>query len=96
MMCQLAPPPRPVMADVITPNVQLVRNSLATQQLCEPPGRRQRARGMCLLLPLTAHEQDREALAQPVNVVFIETGHVVGGIGEVRPCLLYTSDAADE
>src|ERR671919_2314751 len=83
MMRELRAPRRPVVRDVVAPEVQLVPDALASEQPREAARALERA-GRVLPLPLPAAEEEADTGAQPVEVVAVEVRHVVHRVVEVR------------
>src|SRR5262245_30554325 len=67
----LGAPGRPVVRDVVPPQVQLVPDALGREQARQVSRGRERAGGV-LPLPLAADQQDGQPPAQPVQVVAVE------------------------
>src|SRR4051794_29278730 len=76
MVRELGAPRRPVVRDVIPPDVDLAADALALQQVAELPRALERARRV-LPLPLPADEQQAELPAQPFEVVAAEAPGIV-------------------
>src|SRR6202453_2345681 len=83
VMGELGAPGRPVVRRVVTPHVQLVLYPLAGQQRCEALGAGQRPGGV-LPLALTAHQQQADLAAQPLQVVTRQVADVVDRVVEVH------------
>src|SRR5215207_7971701 len=83
MVRELCLPRRPVVRDVVTPEVELVADPLLVQARRERLRRLERA-GRVLPLPLAADEQKRHARAQPREMVAAEVRDVVHWVVEVR------------
>src|SRR3954465_4871212 len=84
MVRNLLLPPVPVVCGVVAPDVQVVRDALLAEQAAHLPRGGQRAGRVGLPRTLADNEYDVEPLAQPVEVVAVQGGEVVGGVGEVR------------
>ena len=82
MVCELRAPRRPVVRDVVAPQVELVAQPLFLQQPGEALGALERAGGV-LPLALAADEDHAGAGAQPLEVVAVQVADVVGGVVEV-------------
>src|SRR5438105_15024944 len=82
MMRDLRAPRRPVVWDVVAPEVELVPDALLGEESGEAAGRLERARRV-LPLPLTADEDQGDAASQPVEVVAAEVDDVVHRVREV-------------
>src|SRR5579862_7294945 len=82
MMRHLPPPRRPIVRDVVTPKVELVRDALLDEQRREALRRVERARRV-LPLALSADENQRGRAPEPVEVVPVEMGDVVHRVVEV-------------
>src|SRR6476646_11442693 len=82
MMRDLASPRRPVVRDVVAPEVDLAGDALLVEQRAEAPRRVERA-GRVLPLPLSADEQDRDVIPQPAQVVAAQVRDVVHRVVEV-------------
>src|SRR4051812_12736818 len=83
MVGDLRAPRRPVVRDVVAPQVELVADVLVAQALGEAQRALERA-GRVLPPALAADEQQAHARAQPLEVIAVEVGDVVDGAVEVR------------
>ena len=83
MMSELRTPRRPIVRDVVPPEVQLVADALLREQGGEALRALQRA-GRVLPLALPADEQQADAAAQPLEVVAAGVLEVVDRVVEVR------------
>src|SRR5690349_15618727 len=92
MMSQLRAPRRPIVRDVVPPEIQLVPDALAGQQLRHPPRRVERT-GRVLPLALAADEQQGKARAQPLEMVAVQIADVRDGVVEVERVALLTPAA---
>src|ERR1700722_15631779 len=79
----LSAPRRPVVRYVVTPQVELVLDTLGRQQPGELPGAFQRAGGV-FPLTLAAHKQHAHVVTQPGEMFTVHVPHVVERIVEVR------------
>src|SRR5438067_13082410 len=82
MMSDLRAPRRPVVRDVVPPEVELVPDPLRSEQAREPLRRLERAR-RALPLALAADEEQRYLRAEPVEVVAVAVLDVVQRVVEV-------------
>src|SRR5689334_2050981 len=82
VMGELGAPRRPVVRDVVTPQVELAADAPLAEQVGHLPGGVQRA-GRVLPLALAADQQHGQLPAQPVEVVAVQVGHVVDRVVEV-------------
>ena len=80
----LALPPRPVVGGVVAPDVEVVGDAAFGEQGAHPFGLGQRGGRVGLPGALADGEDDVQPLAQPGEVVAVQLGDVVGGVGEVR------------
>src|SRR2546421_332775 len=83
MMRDLGAPRRPVVRDVVTPEVELVPDPLLGERPRELTRRLERARRV-LPLALAADEQEAGARAQPLEMVAVQVPDVLGRVVEVR------------
>src|SRR4051812_38653635 len=83
MMRDLRAPRRPVVRHVVPPKVELVPEALLPEQGREPFRRLERARRV-LPLALAADEQQRDAGAEPLEMVAQQVLDVVDRVVEVR------------
>src|SRR3954464_4886092 len=83
MVGDLRAPRRPVVRDVVAPEIELVADALLAQALGEAQRAVERAGGV-LPAALPADEQQAHARPQPVEVVAVEVRHVVDRAVEVR------------
>src|SRR3954468_8498279 len=83
VMGDLRTPRRPVVRDVVAPQVELVTDLLVAETLGETQRAVQRA-GRVLPLALPADEQEADARPQPVEVVAAEVRDVLDRAVEVR------------
>src|SRR5215210_9214337 len=83
MMRDLALPRRPVVRDVVAPEIELVANLLRRKQRRESLRRLERTRRV-LPLALSAYEEQRHLGAEPAKVVPVEMLDVVDGVVEVN------------
>src|SRR6185436_18232685 len=83
MVGDLGAPRRPVVRDVVAPEVELVTQILFAEALGETQRALERPRRV-LPHALAAHEQEAHARAQPVEVVAVEVRDVVDRAVEVR------------
>src|SRR5450631_614105 len=84
MARQLSLPPDPIVGNVGTPEVQLAANPFAGQSVSELFGGRQRTRRMGLPGSLTDHEDDRQLMSEPLEVVTVQVLDVRDRIAEIR------------
>src|SRR4029453_7589642 len=82
MMRDLRSPRRPVVRHVMSPEVELAADALLAEPLGEAPGRLEGA-GRVLPLALPADQDERDARAQPVEMLPVEVADVVHRIVEV-------------
>src|SRR5947209_17577187 len=82
MMRDLAPPGRPVVRDVVAPEVDLVADPLLREDAAEALRRLERT-GRVLPLPLPANEQQRRGPLQPVEVRAVQVAAVVHRVVEI-------------
>ena len=82
MMSELRAPRRPVVGHVVPPEVELMTNSLARQQIGER-ARAVQCAGRVLPLTLAADQHHAHARAQPVEMVAAEVLEVVHRVVEV-------------
>src|SRR2546425_1041656 len=82
MMRDLAPPGRPVVRHVVSPQVHLVPDPLLGEQRTEPLRRLQRT-GRVLPLALPADEQERRLCGQPAEMIAGEVCDIVHRVVEV-------------
>src|SRR5256885_3352879 len=82
MMSKLGSPGGPVMRDVVSPEIELVPDSLTGEQLRETPRALERA-GRVLPLALPADDQQADAGLQPAEVVAVQMRDVVHRVLEV-------------
>src|SRR5438067_8753248 len=82
MMRNLSAPRRPVVRDVVSPEVELVPDPLLREEPGEPSRRLERA-GRVLPLALAADEEQADAASEPVEVIAAEVDDVVHRVLEV-------------
>jgi hypothetical protein len=82
MVRELGLPRRPVVGDVMAPEIELTANFLGAEERRKPAGGVQRAGGV-LPLALSADEQEAKPIAQPSEVIALEVGDVVHRVVEV-------------
>src|SRR4051794_17743282 len=81
MMRELVPPRRPIVRNVVPPQVELAANPLRLEQPGQPARALERS-GRVLPLALSAHEQDADVPAQPVQVISLQVCDVIQRIVE--------------
>src|SRR4029453_18871341 len=82
-MRQRGTPRPPVVGPLAAPDVELVADSLLAEEAREAARGVERA-GRVLPLALADREQQRDAAAQPLEVVAVQVAHVVHRVVEVR------------
>src|SRR5438552_14914871 len=82
MVSELGSPGGPVVRDVVSPEIELVPESLTGEQLRETPRALERA-GRVLPLALPTDDQQADAGLQPAEVVAVEMRDVVHRVLEV-------------
>src|SRR6185503_10996772 len=80
VMGDLPAPPGPVVRYVVPPEVEVMGDALRLEYGGGRASRRQRAGGVGLPVPLTDREHDEDPVAQPLQVVALEVGQVVGRV----------------